>query len=253
MAADVELVMFLSSHFNEKARWALDWKGVPHRRRALLPGPHARHVKKLSGQTQVPVLCVDGDIVAGSNQIIDTLERRHPEPSLYPADPGERARALEIQSWFDEEVGPKIRRAFFSVVLDEPDYLVRVFAHDRTAPVRFLYRQMLPFAKGMMVKSMQIDEEHVPEAYEATRRAFEFVAKEAGPSGFLVGGTFSVADLAAASLLAPGVVVEHPDMKKPEPRPPRVQEWLARWADLPGAEWVRRIYASHRPGRAPEA
>jgi hypothetical protein len=26
------LVQFRFSHFNEKARWALDYKGVPHRR-----------------------------------------------------------------------------------------------------------------------------------------------------------------------------------------------------------------------------
>ena len=29
---------FTFSHFAEKARWALDFKGVPHVRRALVPG-----------------------------------------------------------------------------------------------------------------------------------------------------------------------------------------------------------------------
>ena len=28
------------SHYNEKARWALDYKGVPHVRRAAIPGRH---------------------------------------------------------------------------------------------------------------------------------------------------------------------------------------------------------------------
>ena len=28
------------SHFSEKARWALAWKGVEHRRRSPLPGTH---------------------------------------------------------------------------------------------------------------------------------------------------------------------------------------------------------------------
>ena len=28
------------SHYNEKARWALDLKGVDHERRALIPGYH---------------------------------------------------------------------------------------------------------------------------------------------------------------------------------------------------------------------
>ena len=35
------LWQFTASHYNEKARWALDWKGVAHVRQSLLPGPHA--------------------------------------------------------------------------------------------------------------------------------------------------------------------------------------------------------------------
>jgi glutathione S-transferase len=250
---DYELVMFLRSHYNEKARWALDWKGVPHRRRPLLPGPHAGTVKKLTGQTMVPVLIVDGKPLAGSAAIIDELERRHPDPPLYPDDPAERARALEIQAWFDDEVGPKIRRAFFSRVLGEPAYLAEIFADHKSALVRRLYAGVFPLVRGKMKREMQIEEPHVAEAFEGTRQGFDFVAKHAGPSGHLVGDRFSVADLTAAALLAPGVAIDHPDMKKPEPQPAAAREWLARWADHPGAAWVRETYARHRPGRAPEA
>ena len=38
------LWQFRFSHFNEKARWALDWKGIPHVRRALLVTPSRRAV-----------------------------------------------------------------------------------------------------------------------------------------------------------------------------------------------------------------
>ncbi len=41
-----ELYMFRKSHFNEKARWTLDLKALPHRRIALLPGPHASTDRK---------------------------------------------------------------------------------------------------------------------------------------------------------------------------------------------------------------
>lgn len=248
---DLELVMFLRSHYNEKARWALDWKGLPHRRRPLLPGRHARTVRKLTGQTMVPVLIVDGAAIAGSARIIDALERMQADPPLYPADPEQRKRALEIQAYFDDEIAPKIRRAFFSVVLDEPAYLAAVFASHKSAPVRALYQASLPLVKGLMRRSMQLEEPHVSEAFEATRAGFDFVAKHAGPSGHLVGDSFSVADLAAAALLAPGVDVPHPDMKKPDPMPAAVQRWHARWGDHPGASWVLETYARHRPARVP--
>jgi len=250
---EYELVMFMRSHFNEKARWALDWKGLPHRRRPLLPGPHSGTVRKLTGQTMVPVLIADGVAIAGSDRIIDELERRHPAPPLYPAAPAERTRALEIQAYFDDEIGPKIRRAFFSVVLDEPRYLAAIFASHRSALVRTLYGAVFPLVKGKMKRDMQVLEPQVSEAFEATRRGFDFVAKHAGPSGHLVGDRFSVADLAAAALLAPGVDVQHPDMRKPEPKPESMRNWIARWADHPGASWVRATYERHRPGRASES
>ena len=85
------------------------------------------------------------------------------------------------------------------------------------------------------------------------REIVRHVEKHVGPSGFLVGDRFSVADLAAAALLAPGVDVRHPDMLKPEQKPAAVEEWMARWADHPGAAWVRETYEHHCPGRAPEA
>ncbi len=52
----LELLQFRHSPYNEKARWALDFKQLPHRRRSLLPGPHMGVVKRLTGRTETPVL-----------------------------------------------------------------------------------------------------------------------------------------------------------------------------------------------------
>ena len=86
MGDELELIQFRYSHYNEKARWALDFKGLPHRRTSLLPGPHMGKVKKLTGQTSTPVLRLGGRYVAGSAAIIAALEQAHPEPALYPAE-----------------------------------------------------------------------------------------------------------------------------------------------------------------------
>ena len=68
------LWQFTGSHFNEKARWALDWKGVRHERRSLLPGPHALKIWRMTGQTSVPVLELDGRAIHDSTRIIAALE-----------------------------------------------------------------------------------------------------------------------------------------------------------------------------------
>jgi glutathione S-transferase len=58
-------------------------------------------VQEVSGQPLVPVL-VDGDeVVADSMAIVAWLERRVPEPPLYPADPARRAEMEMFIDWFN--------------------------------------------------------------------------------------------------------------------------------------------------------
>jgi glutathione S-transferase len=249
----LELLQFRHSHYNEKARWALDWKRAAHRRTDLLPGPHAPRILARTGRTQTPVLRVDGRIVAGSARILEELERLFPEPPLWPGDAVLRRRATEIAERFDAEVGPTLRRALFFVLLEEPDYVCGLFSEGKAPRVRILYRAVFPVTRTIMRRSMNVTEAAVREAEKEVERAFDFVAREAGPSGQLVGDVFSVADLTAAALLAPAVSPAHPDMELPRPRPAAVEAFLARWAAHPGAEWVREQYRRHRPRRATAA
>src|SRR4051812_13009382 len=114
------------SHYNEKARWALDYKGIPHVRRAPLPGLHGPVAMAVSrsAHRKLPVLVLDGRRVADSTAIIAALEEYRPEPPLYPADPADRRRALEIEDYYDETLAPAIRRLNFHHSLDDPDLMV---------------------------------------------------------------------------------------------------------------------------------
>jgi glutathione S-transferase len=58
-------------------------------------------VEAVSGQSLVPVL-VDGDeVVCDSPAIIDWLEERVPDPSLFPADRARRAEVRVFVDWFN--------------------------------------------------------------------------------------------------------------------------------------------------------
>src|SRR3954470_8934865 len=85
------------SHYNEKVRWALDYKGIPHVRRAADPGRHRAIARRLTGAATFPVLLLDGEPIGDSTRIIEALERRDPEPALYPSDLEARRRALAIE------------------------------------------------------------------------------------------------------------------------------------------------------------
>ncbi|MDJ0785982.1 MAG: glutathione S-transferase family protein [Myxococcota bacterium] len=242
--SDVELFHFHGSHFNEKARWGLDWKGIAHERRALLPGPHAGTCRKLSGQSQTPILRWGDEVTPGSAAILARLEEREPSRPLMPEGADQRAEALAIQRDFDDEVGPAVRLAKFHEVMDAA-YMKAVFAREAGFAMRTLYGLMFPLVHGKIRREMNIHDESAAEARERTRRAFDFVAKKAGPEGYLVGDRFSVADLACAALLMPAVDCSawggpaHSGA-------PKETAWFERWADHPGAEWVREIYRRHR-------
>ena len=82
-----ELYDFRFSHYSEKARWALDFKGVPYTPRHLLPGFHLRTTRKLAPRSCVPILKTDGAVIQDSTEIIDFLEQTFPDRSLTPPDP----------------------------------------------------------------------------------------------------------------------------------------------------------------------
>ncbi len=243
----LELHQFPYSHFNEKVRWALAYKGLEHRRINYLPGPHMPAIRKLSGQTQTPVLRIDGEPLAGSAQIIERLEQIAPDPALYPAEPKARAEALQLQNRLDAELGPNIRRALFSVMVDEGAYTCRMFSEGKSLAVRLAYRASYPLAKGLIKKGNGVtDQASIDRAYELTAAIFDDIAERVADTGYLVGENFSIADLTAAALMAPAVNPGDCEMTRPEPMPESIRRFLARWADHPGSAWVRAIYAKHR-------
>ena len=67
--------------------------GEPHLRRSLIPNRHRRTARRLTGRDTFPVLVLDGRAIGDSTDIIEALERSHPDPPLYPADPAERLPA----------------------------------------------------------------------------------------------------------------------------------------------------------------
>lgn len=245
MAADptLEHFEFWHSHYCEKSRWAIEYKGLPYTPRVLVPLGHAARVIALSGQRQVPVIRHGDRVVVGSTAILEHVEAEVPDPPLYPADAEQRGEVERTVEWFDRKLGPGIRRAVFFVLMPETDYFQRILTRPAGAVGRRLYRLANPLVKAVMRKAMAIDAAGAERGRDITRQALDRVA--AAGDGFLVGDRFTAADLTAAALLYPAVFPEGGPEMLPD-RPPAVEQWLALWADHPGTAWVRRIYRDHR-------
>jgi glutathione S-transferase len=242
------------SHYVEKVRWALDYKGVPHIRRSLLPGVHAVKAKRLTGDTSTaPVLTIDGRSIGDSTRIIAAIEERWPQPPLYPEDEAQRRRALELEEFFDEELGPDIRRAFYQELLPHPELVVPLFTHGRPLAARALLRAGLPMLRVAMRRRFEISAESAAASRSKMVAAIDRLEREISASGFLVGDSFTVADLTAAALFY-GVArpTEFPyPMVADDDLPDSWREFLDSSAQRPGGRWVAEIYRRHR-GRSAE-
>ena len=78
--------------FNERVRWTLDYKRIPHRRR-VLGADYLIRAWRATGRGTLPILFLDGRAIGDSTHIIAALEERYPEPPLYPGDAAARQRA----------------------------------------------------------------------------------------------------------------------------------------------------------------
>jgi glutathione S-transferase len=236
------------SHYNEKVRWALDHKRVPHVRRPVVPGRHNALAKKLTGgrETTLPVLVLDGTAIGDSSAIIEALEKRDPEPSLYPSDPDERQRALELEDFFDEELGPYTRRLVVHHMLPERDLILGAFFQDVQGVQRRAMAAAYPAVRRTMSGALDINDETVPPAFEKVRAAGERFKAELQPSGYLVGDGFTVADLTLAALLSPIVAPEQFPYPQPQRGHPRLTPLIEVLDEYGLADWTRDIYARHR-------
>ena len=62
------LYTFTISHFAEKARWSLDYKGIHYQEKRLVPGSHVPIVKRIAPNAFVPVLQDVGRTIQGSSK-----------------------------------------------------------------------------------------------------------------------------------------------------------------------------------------
>jgi glutathione S-transferase len=160
-----------ASPFVRKVRVVLAEKNVPHEREDVIPVNVSAEYKKISPLGKIPALR-DGDrALCDSSVICAYLERTHPEPALYPADPYEYARAL----WFEEYADTAL------VNVSGP----KIFFQRIVAP-RFFNQQT---DEATVQKA--IDEELPP--------LFDYLESQLGDGNTLVGKRFSIGDIGIGS------------------------------------------------------
>ena len=234
------------SHYSEKVRWALDYKGIAHRRRVLGPDYLIR-VWRATGQGKLPVLWLDGRAIADSTRIIATLEEHYSDSSLYPRDAAMRQRALTLEDDLDETLGPALRAAIVTPPFrHDPDIALRVLTTGMGGKAYPTLRPLLGIFPAFYRFRHRISESNLERDRAIVATALDRLEHQRQGRAYLVGEAFTVADLTAASLL--GVLLQPPEIQYPleVELPLYLKDYRAKLLRHPAVQWAAGIYRLRR-------
>jgi glutathione S-transferase len=234
------------SHFSEKVRWTLDYKRIAHRRK-VLGADYLIRAWRATGRGTLPILFLDGRSIGDSTHIIAALEDRYPEPPLYPGDAAMRQRALALEDYFDEQLGPALRAAMVTPLFrHDPELALRVLttgmpdkAYQRLRPLVRIFPAFYRFRHKVSEAKLETDRATV-------NAALDRIEQERQGRTYLVGDAFTVADLTAAAMLSP--LLQPPEIQYPlrVELPPYLQDYRATLLQHPAMQWAADIYRLHR-------
>ena len=175
---NVVLWHFPVSHYNEKVRWALDWKKIPHQRKVLTLDYLPRALLA-TGKPTLPILFLDDRAIGDSTLIIEALEALQPAPGLYPTDPPDRRRALALEDFFDEELGHPVRTALVGwAFYERPDIAIRALSNGMGDGPRRLMTKVFPVFRGFYTWRHKITQEGVDAARAKVRECLDRIERE---------------------------------------------------------------------------
>jgi glutathione S-transferase len=206
MLAPRILHQFPISHYCEKTRWNLDAKNLEYRVNNQLPGLHVPINRRLSGRRTVPLLRDAGRACSDSTKIALYLEEAYPARPLLPRAPAARERVLELERYFSDTFGPEVRRVCYGEALRYPRAVRKLFFARYPAPIRrvgiwlmgSVLERELRRLYGLHEAGLRAAHACVAEATERLERELAHDAER-----YLAGDQLSLADISAASLLAP--------------------------------------------------
>ncbi len=250
------LITFPISHYSERARWALEYCGVPFKEERHLQFFQIPHVRRAGGKRTVPVLVMDsGESLTDSRDIVRFASEQAPaDRKLLPTDP----QALElVESWdsrLADRYGKKVRNLAYWWFLPEMSLLMKYNNVGAPWHERTLLYLGKPVIRQVISKAFNLSEDNALRARDAIMETFDDVARLLEDGRPFIGGeAFTTADLTFAALSAPLVL---PPNEAPPPQgyslphvdelPDGLRDRMNEFRQHPAGKWVLSVYKTHR-------
>ncbi|MBD1824017.1 glutathione S-transferase family protein [Cyanobacteria bacterium FACHB-DQ100] len=196
----LELYQFEMSHFAEKVRLILDYKGLPYRKIEVTPGIGQIELFQLSGQRKVPVLKDGSEIIPDSTAIAEYLDRKYPEKPTIPTDPKQKGQVLLIEQWADESLAINARKGLIGSLSQNQSFRTAVLPASTPDLLKNLVGAIPGEFLGVLGSGVGMGPDAVKEATDALKRSFTALSLILMEQPYLVGDSPTLADFAVAGL-----------------------------------------------------
>ena len=196
-------------------------------------------------------MLVTGDkVLADSTDILQYLDTTFDGGwRPYPRDPQLRVEVEEMEELFDTRLGPHTRRLAYFHLLQHKDLFLKSVLPGVGRGERFVFRALRLAVCSLMRRAMRINPDSADRSLERVRTVFSTVAELLGDGRtFLVGESFSAADLTFAALAAPVLLPRNYGSPLPslEQVPAEMLAQIEEFRTTPAGVFAMRIYRDHR-------
>jgi len=247
MAAPLTLYTFAMSHYSEKVRWTLDISDIPYREICMSPAFHIAPALRMGGrgQTTLPIVQAGDVAMQDSPRILRWLQSQRGPLDVMPATL--EREVTEVERRFDA-IGKDVARYLYAHSFGVSDaHIVKLWTDHAQPWQAAIIRGTYPLMRWVFKRKLHINPARVELAGDRIRLTLDWLDREiADGRHHLVGNQLTVADITAASLLAPlACPSQHPVYGDPDYQV-GMRQAIAPWADRPALAWVRRMYDAHR-------
>lgn len=200
------LITIAVSHYCEKARWALDWLKIPYVEESHVPIFHRFTTRRLGGKS-VPILITPTGVFKDSTDILHHLNATSQAPQpLYPNDPQLRQAVEQLEELFDSKLGTHIRLWGYQYrELDNREAMREMWCEAAPKVEQFGFEFAFPLMSRIVRRAYNVSAANASSSLQEIKQIFALVGEHLtdNKSGYLVGDSFSAADLTFAALAAP--------------------------------------------------
>ncbi|NJR65404.1 MAG: glutathione S-transferase family protein [Leptolyngbyaceae cyanobacterium CRU_2_3] len=196
----IELYQFELSHYCEKIRLILDYKGIPYRKIEVTPGIGQLDLYRMSGQRQVPVIRDGAEVIADSTAIALYLDQKYPDRPIIPTDPKQRALCLLMEEWADESIGVNSRKVMLGAFGQDPVLRSTLLPASTPSFLKTLVESIPGEALSILGTGAGFGPDTVKAARKAMQQNLESLSTLLMDSPYLITDQPTLADFAVAGL-----------------------------------------------------